>query len=47
MCVEWKDNKSVICKSGDWLLARRSPETTPSGAFTLTVAKAKVFFKKF
>ena len=30
MCIEWKDKKSVIDKSGDWLTAR-SLETSPSG----------------
>ena len=31
MCIEWKDKKEVIGKSGDLLLARRSLETSPSG----------------
>ena len=30
MCIEWKDKKAVIGKSGDLLLARRSLETSPS-----------------
>ena len=30
MCIEWKDNKVVVGKSGDLLLARRSQETSPN-----------------
>ena len=34
MCIEWKDKKAVIGKSGDLLLARRSLETSPSEGFS-------------
>ena len=31
MCIEWKDNKSVIGKSGDLLLARLSQKLRRAG----------------